>query len=318
MTAIQAYPRRYCAACGSVVRREFRPGPGGRPNAACPRCVSLERHRFLAVLLDVLRPMLGDIDLVLDVAPSPQVTPLLAGLGARRTVRLDLGADNRLVDVLGSLTELPLADGSVDLLTCYHVLEHVPDDRAAMREITRVLSPGGLGILQVPFRPGTVTDEDPSVTDPAERIRRFGQDDHVRYYGDDFEDRLVEAGLGLRRVTPRSLLGGEMSAWLRLSPDETVWIVRRDPDATVPDRDEPLPTPLTGAMDALLEELATQHRRLVKARAQVEQLRARVAELERGGVVGAARRTARRATGRAVRAARRLGGRDGAGRGVAG
>ena len=106
MTEIQDYPRRYCPVCGAVVQRDFRPGPGGRPDAACPRCVSLERHRFLAVLLDVLRPMLGDIDVLLDVAPTPQVTPLLDGLGARRSVRLDLGADNRLVDVLGSLTAL--------------------------------------------------------------------------------------------------------------------------------------------------------------------------------------------------------------------
>ena len=295
MTQIQDYPRRYCPVCGSVVKRDFRPGPGGRPDAACPRCVSLERHRFLAVLLDVLRPMLGDVDVLLDVAPTPQVTPLLDGLAPRRSLRLDLGADNRLVDVLGSLTELPLPDASVDLLVCYHVLEHVPDDRAAMREIARVLSPSGFGILQVPYRPGTVTDEDPSVTDPAERIRRFGQDDHVRYYGDDFEDRLVAAGLGLRRVTPRSLLGAEMSTWLKLSPDETVWIVRRDAAATVPDRSAPQPTPLTRTLDGLVGELATQQERLRRARGRVKELSARLDAMERAGTVSAARKAARAA-----------------------
>jgi SAM-dependent methyltransferase len=303
---IEDYPRRYCPACGSLVRRRFRPGPGGRPDASCPRCGSLERHRFLAVLLDTLHPMLGDIDLLLDVAPSPEMTALFEGLGPRRSLRLDLGADNRLVDVLGSLTRLPLADRSVDLLICYHVLEHVPDDRAAIREIARVLSPQGFGILQVPYRPGTVTDEDPTVTDPDERVRRFGQADHVRYYGDDFEDRLVEAGLGLRRVTPRSLLGAEAATWLKLSADELVWIVHRDPEAAVPDRVAARPTPLTRTLDAVLDELGSQNARLRKAKDELGTLRARVAELERGGVTATARRAARKA----VRAGRRLTARD--------
>ncbi len=56
-----------------------------------------------------------------------------------------------------------------------------------MLEIARVLAPTGVGLVQVPFRPGTVLDEDPSAP-VEERVRRFGQADHVRYYGDDFED----------------------------------------------------------------------------------------------------------------------------------
>ena len=104
------YPRRYCAACDHVVKRDFRNGPGGRPDAACPRCGSLERHRFLAVLLGLLRPSLGDIDVLLEVAPSRQTTPLLAELGARVHLRTDLGADNRLVDALADLTGLPHRD----------------------------------------------------------------------------------------------------------------------------------------------------------------------------------------------------------------
>ena len=219
------YPRRYCPICHHVVRSEFRPGPGGRPNASCPKCRSLDRHRFFTILLSMLEPVIDDLDVLLDVAPSPETSPLLAELGARLHLKFDLGADNRLVDVLGSLTDIPLRDDSVDLMVCYHVLEHIPDDRAAMREMARVLAPGGLALVQVPFRPGTVTDEDPDAPE-EERVRRFGQADHVRYYGDDFEDRMVEAGLAFQRVTPRSLLGEQMCDWLRLGPHQMVWIVR--------------------------------------------------------------------------------------------
>lgn len=93
------------------------------------------------------------------------------------------------------ITAMPFADGSFDLILCSHVLEHVPDDHTAMKELHRVLAPGGMAILMVPIAMDrAVTDEDPTVVDPQERIRRFGQFDHVRQYGRDYNDRLRAAG----------------------------------------------------------------------------------------------------------------------------
>ena len=84
------------------------------------------------------------------------------------------------------ITDIPYADGSFDVILCSHVLEHIPDDRRAMRELRRVLAPRGWALLQVPIdHQRAVTFEDPSVTDPAERARLFGQHDHVRWYGRD-------------------------------------------------------------------------------------------------------------------------------------
>lgn len=307
--ALVEFPRRYCSVCHRVVRREFKPGPGGRPNASCPRCRSLERHRFFAILLSVLAPTLDDLDTLLEVSPAPETSSLLADLGPRTHVRLDLGLDNRLVDVLGSLTDLPLRDGSVDLLVCYHVLEHIPDDRAAMREVARVLAPGGLALVQVPYRPGTTTDEDPSAPE-QERVRRFGQADHVRYYGDDFEDRLVESGLALRRVTPRSLLGADMSQWLHLNPDETVWILRSSANARVPPADDLAPTSLTRAFDAMLAEMVRLRADLVWHRRELRRVSrgldaagpsSEQARSFRVRMTDTARGVARRARGRASR-----------------
>lgn len=279
------YPRRYCSICHQVVRKEFKPGPGGRPDASCPKCRSLERHRFFALLLSVLEPVLEDLGTLLEVAPSPETSPLLAGLEPRRHLRLDLGADNRLVDVLGSLTEVPLPDDSVDLLVCYHVLEHIPDDRAAMREIARVLSPGGLGLLQVPHRAGTLTDEDPDA--PVEvRLERFGQADHVRFYGDDFDDRLAESGLSLQRVTPRSLLGEAMATWLHTNPDELVWIVRAVPAGERAPDPAPLdlaPTSLTRTLDAMLGEMLFLRGELVTHRREARRLARELEQVRRGG-----------------------------------
>lgn len=51
--------------------------------------------------------------------------------------------------------QLPLADRSVDAICSANLLEHVPDDRRALREIARVLRPGGRAAIVVPAGPGT-------------------------------------------------------------------------------------------------------------------------------------------------------------------
>ena len=171
-----------------------------------------------------------------------------------------------------------------------------------MAEIARVLKPGGLGLLQVPFRAGSRTDEDPSAG-KEERIERFGRHDHVRFYGDDFEDRLVDAGLAIRRITPLGLLGPEMVTWLRLSPDEAVWLVRPAGDPQVPAFPEPAATALTSTLDAALGQLALQHGKLLAARQRNEELAGqldRLQEQQEGSVVSVGRTVLRRIAARAT------------------
>lgn len=215
-----------CTACGRTSAEFLPAGPGRRPNAICPRCKALERHRFLTLLIEIAAPrvLTGDGTL-LDIAPSSTTTPRLRELGGGRYLSIDIdpGADRRIVDLRASLTELPLPDDSVDLMICYHVLEHVPDDDSAMAEIARVVRPGGMAIVQVPCRTGVPTDEDPSAG-PEERIRRFGQADHVRVYGDDFEARLEAAGLDVHRIRT-DIVPPDLVDLFRLAPRESVWLV---------------------------------------------------------------------------------------------
>jgi SAM-dependent methyltransferase len=271
--------------CGSRVSRPFRPGPDGRPEAKCPRCGSLERHRFLSLLLGVLGPELRDLDTLVEIAPSRQSTLLLDRVEARRRVRLDAGHDGREVDALASLTALPLRDDSVDLLVCYHVLEHVPDDCAAMREIARVLSPRSIALLEVPIKRGVVTEEDLSAS-PEECVRRFGQKDHVRWYGDDFDARLAAAGLSSMRVTPPALVGEAAVKWFHLMPHEVVWVVHPGTTSLSPMPADAAGSGLTTAFDAVLGDLERTRERLAHAReranrvaAERDALRARLDEL---------------------------------------
>ena len=196
-----------CPVCGTA--GDLGPGPGRRPSASCRRCGSLERHRALIGMLPGLRRQrrgcAGGCRTVAADVPAAACAGRGGG-GALRRLDFDPGADRRTVDVQASLTRLPLPDASVGLMICFHVLEHIPDDASAMAEIARVLGPEGVAVVQVPRRHGTLTDEDPEAP-VEERIRRFGQRDHVRIYGDDFEDRLRAAGLKVLALTIRDLYG---------------------------------------------------------------------------------------------------------------
>lgn len=50
---------------------------------------------------------------------------------------------------------VPIAEGSVDAIVSANLLEHVPDDEGALREMRRVLRPGGRAVIVVPAAPGT-------------------------------------------------------------------------------------------------------------------------------------------------------------------
>ncbi|MEM9023365.1 MAG: methyltransferase domain-containing protein, partial [Bacteroidota bacterium] len=133
--------------------------------------------------------------------------------------------DPRLADVQMDITAIPHGDNHFDLVICNHVLEHIPDDRLAMRELFRVLKPGGQAILQVPI--GLTleqTIEDPSITDPAEREVRFGQFDHLRIYGQDYSDRLAEAGFDVQVHYPQQFLGEELIERHALIGEELVYV----------------------------------------------------------------------------------------------
>jgi len=101
-----------------------------------------------------------------------------------------------------------------DVILCSHVLEHIPNDRQAIHELHRVLRPGGVAYIQVPYRQDSITDEDLTVTSPRERERRFGQFDHVRVYGTDLATRLQEPGFRVDELRPvRSMAAADVARW---------------------------------------------------------------------------------------------------------
>lgn len=269
--------RYHCPACRSDVKA-FRPGGHkGRPNAKCPNCGALERHRFLALLLEQHGPFLASSSAVLDIAPQPQVAAVLRRLAGDAYLATDLFPDLD-IHVRMDLTRMPVASDSLDLIVCYHVLEHVPADRAAMRELSRVLKPGGMLLMQVPWNRKGITEENP-YADEEERLRRFGQRDHVRLYGTDMEDRLSESGLRPARVWPTSILSTEQLERFGIPPRGVMWICRPaapQPLGGPPELSGLLPVP-TSPVAAIGGEAAWDGRELDSLRTAVEALTSQLA-----------------------------------------
>jgi SAM-dependent methyltransferase len=184
----------FCPVCQTSLRQFYPVGTPVRLNARCPVCESVERHRMIWLYFhhetDLL---LSGHKKMLHIAPESCFTNHL-----NKCLYIDyLSADlNNPAMVKMDITDIQYPDNSFDVIYCSHVLEHVPNDRKAMKELARVLSPNGWAILQVPID-ANKTFEDPSIVDPKERERLFGRYDHVRVYGLDYKERLEEAGFSV-------------------------------------------------------------------------------------------------------------------------
>ena len=209
--------RYICPCCGWRFRKLLPYGNKKRLNVGCPRCNSAERHRLLWLYLKNKTNLFSDNLKVLHFAPEYIFQKTLRFMSNLDYISVDLNSPSAMVKM--DITNILYKDNSFDVILCSHVLEHVVDDRKAMRELFRVLKPGGWGILQVPILRDK-TFEDPSIVSPEDRERIFGQKDHVRKYGLDYKDRLEGAGftvkvdeyireLGVHSVRTYGLKGNE-------------------------------------------------------------------------------------------------------------
>jgi hypothetical protein len=210
---------RTCPCCGGHFKRMSQrrlAGFGG----ICPRCRSHPRHRAIALLLER-----GELpgNRLLHFAPEPLFDPVFARHPEIRRTTADLYAP---ADLALDITKMDLPGASFDLILCSHVLEHVPDDRAAMSELRRVLARGGLALVLTPYRPEVGTYEDPEVTTPLGRMVAFGQQDHVRIYGADLAERLRAAGFEVEDRTPAELFDPSVVRTSELDPDEHLFLCR--------------------------------------------------------------------------------------------
>ncbi len=156
----------------------------------CPACGSLPRNRRLWEVLIGQDLLHGN---VLDFSPSRCLARKMREQKRIRYTSSDFVGEFQ-AEKSHDITAIAEPDAEFDLVLCYHVLEHVDNDRQAMRELHRVLKPDGKALIQTPFKDGDIY-EDASITSPERRLKHFGQADHVRVYSaNGLAERLKEAG----------------------------------------------------------------------------------------------------------------------------
>lgn len=193
-----------CPCCGWKGKKFLRFGAhrnANRNNALCPKCGALERHRLFYLYLKKIIPEDKKLK-VLHFAPSNIIKNLFTSYENVDYLSADI--DPRKAMVKEDITDISFPDNYFDIVFVSHVLEHIEDDRMAMKEVHRILKPDGFAILQVPIfiefngMPINQTYENPIITTPEEREKHFGQDDHVRVYGKDYGNRLKKAGFHVK------------------------------------------------------------------------------------------------------------------------
>lgn len=184
-------------------------GGGYSEHDNCPVCLSGKRQQLLFTYLEKTGIFNRKNFSVLHIAPEEAFTHVFQSYPNIDYICGDIDTERypfcrKIVYV--DLTKIPFADARFDLIIASHVLEHIPDDAKALREIYRALKPGGEAILQVPISwKMKATFEDFSVTSKEERERVFGQKDHVRIYGADYIDRIKRAGFNVKLVDASEL-----------------------------------------------------------------------------------------------------------------
>jgi SAM-dependent methyltransferase len=127
------------------------------PETACMPTLSDIRYHFIKQVYGdhnksaTVRAALARL---LDALPKEGALALNIGAGRTRLdprVRnLEIEAGDG-IDYVGTADRIPLPDNSVDLAISQEVFEHVPDPMACLREVHRVLKPGGKAYIQLPF-----------------------------------------------------------------------------------------------------------------------------------------------------------------------
>lgn len=177
-----------CNICNHGLRK-FIPVPGG--DLLCPRCGSLSRNRRLYQVLKT--GYLQKNCTVLDFSPSRNLYRVLKQNENLKYISSDF-AGEFMADHHFNITDIDLPEQCIDLVICYHILEHIDDDRKAMSELHRVLRSDGTCIIQTPFKDGEIY-ENPLATNSEERLKHFGQADHVRIYSvSGLTERLTNSG----------------------------------------------------------------------------------------------------------------------------
>ena len=211
----KAFPQKcnyFCLCCEThlmtFVSKEYKEFPNHfninrylqtNSNVICPVCESLPRHRILAVWCEEHIDLLQNARILYFAPEVSMIRWMKHHHISCTTADLYQKADLKL-----DIQETGQPDASWDLVICNHVLEHVTDFRKALKELYRILSPGGHLICSFPMDPNIEIVDEADLSEnptPEERLQRFGQADHLRVFGMNADLLLEKAGFLTEKIS---------------------------------------------------------------------------------------------------------------------
>lgn len=171
-------------------------------NFSCPVCGAHDRERHLRMFMDHfnITTKLKDTS-VLHFAPEKILSGYIADQKPSLYIKADLFPSTHDI-VKMDMLNIPYEENYFDFVIANHVLEHVNHLPKALFEIHRVLKIGGYAILQTPFSAKLHhTIEDDGINTDTLRLELYGQEDHVRLFGNDIFNIITSVGFASHSTT---------------------------------------------------------------------------------------------------------------------
>lgn len=226
---------RFCPMCETPSEKFEKYGVSNRDDAQCLNCGSIERYRLLSLYLRKETDFFTrEKNVFVDIGPRNELSKMLDRY--KNITHLSFDINPSIAKIKADIKNIPMPSNCADYLLCYHVLEHVNDDKTALSEIHRILKPSGIAFIQVPIDTDRSQTFQVPTSSSDERLRWYGQKDHVRIYGNDFENLLNSTGFDVKRInytssfsdTERKLFGlKDVYKLLLYHTSEDIFVVKK-------------------------------------------------------------------------------------------
>lgn len=192
----------YCNCCNKKFRKFLNKGNVSRLNAQCPFCFSLERTRVLDFYIEKeLNIYQSENIKILHFAPEYAIFRKMMEI--KNAVYIDADINPAYARNVIDITNIPFSENYFDFIICSHVLGHVPDEPLAIKEMFRVLKPGGIALVSTLLSDKDVTFEDENIKTPTDKLKHYGEFDLCRLHGKDFAKRLQAIGFIVEEIDYR-------------------------------------------------------------------------------------------------------------------
>jgi SAM-dependent methyltransferase len=185
-------PKLICNICKAIFQE--------MSSDVCPGCGGRMRHRQIKSSLELINNPFDSKYVLANFANSVEKNILLSRCSG--VLNFDIRPVGEVDVQMDIQNMLEIQDSSFDGFVAIHVLNHVKDDEAALREIHRVLKPHGIALITVPYRIGSSTTTLENITEHYGKealddygvgsYRRYGLDDVIKLFSIYFECQAVD------------------------------------------------------------------------------------------------------------------------------